>query len=147
MYCANLEDNRVIVQCNIVNLRRMRFVSAIYDTGARYTCFRASTLSVALQEESCLGNETKMLGGFIGSEFSKFYKFEVEKFAFGTIDIGKQAVWITFDEAVTSNVVGYDIIKQVNRLSFAGEGKEYFFGDRSELLEYVAGFKRQEFLT
>ncbi|MBQ9505109.1 MAG: hypothetical protein IJU93_08875 [Lachnospiraceae bacterium] len=74
-------------------------------------------------------------------------KFEVEKFAFGTIDIGKQAVWITFDEAVTSNVVGYDIIKQVNRLSFAGEGKEYFFGDRSELLEYVAGFKRQEFLT
>ncbi len=140
MYYASLDDNRVIVQCNIANNGRMRFISAIYDTGARYTCFRASTLNSMLKEESCQGSETKMLGGFIGSGFSKFYKYEVEKFAFGTIDLGKQDVWITFDEAVTSNVVGDDIIKQVNRLSFAGEGKEYFFGDRSELLEYAEGF-------
>lgn len=100
--------------------------------------FRASTLSAALKETDCVGNEEKLLSGFIGTDYCKFYRYEVERLAFGTIDLGKQSLWITFDEAVTSNVVGYDIIKQVNRLSFAGEAREYFFGDRSELKEFAA---------
>ena len=142
MYCANLEDNRVVVQCNIVKNGRMKFISAIYDTGARYTCFRASTLSTSLKEADCSGNEEKYLTGFIGTDYSKFYKYEVERLAFGTIDLGKQSIWITFDETVTSNVVGYDIIKQVSRLSFAGEDREYFFEDCSELKAFATDDRR-----
>lgn len=117
----------------------MRFVSAVYDTGARYTCFRASAIDTGIKEDDCKEFESKYLSGFIGDSFSKFYKYRIDKLAYGTIDLGEQYIWLTFDENVTTNVVGYDIIKQVSRLSIANEDKEMFFGDVSELKQFVNG--------
>lgn len=137
MYSANLDNNRVTVQCNVLNNKRMKFIDAIYDTGARYTCFQAYLLDSALEENSCTLLESKCLSGFVGDDVSKFYRYSVEKFAFGNIDLGKQDVWITFDDRVTSNVVGYDIIKQLTRASIGGSDKEVFFSGLAELKAYV----------
>lgn len=138
MYSANLDDNRVTVQCNILNDHRLKFIDAIYDTGARYTCFQAYLLDSNLLEDGFSDYESKLLSGFVGNDASRFYRFPIERFAFGNIDIGKQDIWITFDERVTSNVVGYDIIKQITRASIAGSDRECFFMNVSELKDYIS---------
>ena len=137
MYCVNLQDNRIVVSCNILNEGKIRFLSVTYDTGARYSCFRADLLSGALKETDCAHAETKYLTGFIGEEASLFYKYRVDKFAFGNIDLGEQSIWITFDDRVTANLVGYDIIRQISRVSIGLSDKENFFASCEELRDYI----------
>ncbi len=137
MYCANMKNNRVIVHCNIVDKNRMRFLSAVYDTGAKYSCFSSNEISTDISEEDCKGFEKKYIRGFIGNEYSTFYKYHVNKLAIGTINLEAQNIWITFDKAVTTNIIGYDIIAQVSRLSFANSSKEYFFTGADELKDFL----------
>ena len=137
MYYANLRNNRVVVKCTVLNGEKIKFVSAVYDTGARYSCFSANIIDHSLSEKDVEGAEYKMLAGFIGEEASKFYKYEVQQFAFGNIPLGNQSIWITFDEKVTTNLVGYDIIRQISRMSPANSDKEYFFPSQEEMKEFI----------
>ena len=137
MYCVNLQDNRVVVKCNVIYDERMKFLSAVYDTGARYTCFRANILNAALHESDFRDAESKFLTGFVGDEASKFYRCTVERFAFGNIDLGQQDVWITFDPRVTTNLVGYDVIRQLTRASIGASDRENFFASEEELKDFV----------
>lgn len=84
-----------------------------------------------------MGNEEKLLAGFVGVMASKFYRFNVDRLALGNVDLGTQDIWITFDENVTTNVVGYDILSQVTRASLANSGEELFFTSYSELKQYI----------
>ncbi len=137
MYYANLQDNRVVVRCAVLSEKRIKFISAVYDTGARYTCFCANILNPGLSESDLTGSETKNLAGFISDDASKFYKYDVEQFSFGNIVLGNQTIWITFDERVTTNLVGYDIIRQISRTSIANTDIEYFFATEDELKTYI----------
>ena len=137
MYSVSLIDNRITVQCNILKDKRIKFIEAVYDTGARYTCFHASFLDSSLKEEDFRDVERKALSGFVGNQASIFYKFEVDRFAFGNIDLSSQSVWVTFDPDVTSNVVGFDIIRQISRLSIADMDEVCFFESLAELKQYV----------
>ena len=110
MYSVKLKDNRITVQCNMLKSGKLKFIRAVYDTGAKYSCFRASYISSYLNEESLTGHEEKLLAGFVGTVASKFYQFHVERLALGNVDLGAQEIWITFDENVTTNVIGYDIL-------------------------------------
>ena len=137
MYSVKLKDNRITVQCNMLNSGKLKFIRAVYDTGAKYSCFRASYINSSMTEEEIIGNEEKLLAGFVGTTASKFYRFYVERFALGNVDLGAQDIWITFDENVTTNVVGYDILSQVTRASLANSDEELFFSSYSELKEYI----------
>lgn len=137
MYSVNSKNNRVTVQCNILKKGRIKFLEAVYDTGARYTCFHASFIDSSLKEEEFKDEECKALSGFVGSQASIFYKFEVDRFAFGNIDLSSQFVWITFDPDVTSNVVGLDIIRRLTRLSIGETDEIRFFESIGELKRFV----------
>ena len=137
MYSVKLKDNRITVQCNMLKSGKLKFIRAVYDTGAKYSCFRASYISSYLTEEDLTGHEEKLLAGFVGTAASKFYQLHVERLALGNVDLGAQEIWITFDENVTTNVIGYDILCQVTRASLANSGEELFFTSYSELKQYV----------
>ena len=137
MYSVKLKDNRITVQCNMLKSGKLKFIRAVYDTGAKYSCFRASYISSYLNEESLTGHEEKLLAGFVGTVASKFYQFHVERLALGNVDLGAQEIWITFDENVTTNVIGYDILSQVTRASLAHSGVELFFSSYDEFKQYI----------
>ena len=137
MYSVKLKDNRITVQCNILKNGKLKFIRAVYDTGAKYSCFRASYIDSAMLEEKIIGHEKKLLAGFVGATVSKFYRFHLEGFALGNVNLGAQDIWITFDENVTTNVVGYDVLSQVTRASLANSGEEIFFSSRAELKQYI----------
>ena len=137
MYKVKLNDNRIVVQCNVLRNGKVKFIGAVYDTGAKYSCFRAAYISTGMTENDFLDKEEKLLSGFVKSSASKFYRLQVDRFAVGNIDLGTQDIWITFDERVTSNVVGYDIISQVTRASLANSGEECFFSSNIELKQYI----------
>ena len=132
-----LKDNRITVQCNIIKNGKLKFIRAVYDTGAKYSCFRASYISSDLNEKELMGHDEKLLAGFVGTTASKFYQFHVERLALGNVDLGAQEIWITFDENVTTNVIGYDILSQVTRASLAHSGVELFFSSYDELKQYI----------
>jgi len=137
VYRVKLKDNRITVQCNLLGNGRIKFISAIYDTGAKYSCFCASNVYSAIKENNMLNKETKIISGFVGGEAAKFYRIPVDRLAVGNIDLGQQHIWITFDENVTTNVIGYDIISQVARTSLLKSGEECFFSTNEELFQYV----------
>ena len=137
VYSVKLKDNRIIVQCNILNRGKLKFIRSVYDTGAKYSCFRASYIASNMTEKELLGHEEKLLCGFVGVVASKFYRLHVESLAFGNIDLGEQDIWITFDENVTMNVIGYDIISQISRVSIANSCEELFFSSTTELKRYI----------
>ena len=137
MYSVKLKDNRITVQCNIIKNGKLKFIRAVYDTGAKYSCFRASYISSDLNEKELMGHDEKLLAGFVGTTASKFYQFHVERLALGNVDLGAQEIWITFDENVTTNVIGYDILSQVTRASLAHSGVELFFSSYDEFKQYI----------
>ena len=89
-----LKDNRITVQCNILKTGKLKFIRAVYDTGAKYSCFRAAYISSSLCEEDVMGNEEKLLAGFVGVMASKFYRFNVDRLALGNVDLGTQDIWM-----------------------------------------------------
>lgn len=136
VYSMNIANNRVMVRCSIYKKKNMfRVMDAVYDTGAKNTCFSGSSLGIAFHEVK--NNETKELGGFIIGNTTIVYKYIVENFYIGKINLGEQVVWLSYDENTTKPVVGMDILQQVTRLSIAGSGKECFFKDKGELMAYL----------
>ena len=65
MYSVKLKDNRITVQCNVLKDGKLKFIRAVYDTGAKYSCFRASYISSSLTEDEFIGHEEKLLAGFV----------------------------------------------------------------------------------
>ena len=137
MYSVKLKDNRITVQCNVIKNKKIKFIRAVYDTGAKYSCFRASYIDSSRSEDEFVGHEKKLLAGFVGATASKFYRFHVDRLALGNVDLGAQDVWVTFDENVTTNVIGYDVLGQVTRASFANSAVEMFFSSNLELKQYI----------
>ena len=66
-----------------------------------------------MEEKDLRGNEIKFLGGFVKGSPVKFYKCSLKQFTIGNIDMGEQALWITFDKRVTDTVLGMDNLQQV----------------------------------
>lgn len=140
MYSINVieGENRVLLQCNFVGTRFIKF-SAIYDTGAEYTCVTAVSLNVKYTENDFKDSETMTVGGLIDSNnvYVKYYKLHVRDFYLGNIHIAGVDIWVTFDDRITDSVVGYDILRRVTRLGIENSNTELFFKDTSELLSYI----------
>ena len=65
MYYANLRNNRVVVKCTVLNGEKIKFVSAVYDTGARYSCFSANIIDHSLSEKYYHSVETSLFSELI----------------------------------------------------------------------------------
>ena len=69
------------------------------------------------------------------------YKYGIENFYFGNIHLGYVKVGIVFDERITDNIVGLDVIGRINRLGLANTDEMLFFKDTAEFVSYVKEFE------
>lgn len=133
VYSTKLKNNRFIVRCLLLNDKKLiGDVNFIVDTGAIYTCCSYIEIDEELQEKGFASSEYVLLGGFLKGDTIKFYKYEVEHFAVGNIDTGKQNLWITFDDRITHHVLGMDILRKVSYFSKSGSDTLTFFRDLGE---------------
>ena len=144
MYSVDINDNRVMIQCNFIKPRFLK-CSAVYDTGAQHTFITALSLDPNLTEDDFIDSEQITVGGLIDSQEINIigYKIHVLNFYLGNIHITGVDVWVTFDDRVTDNIVGMDVLCRVNRLSIAYSGKELFFKDTQEMLDYTIQVSRK----
>ena len=72
MYSTKFDSElRYVVTC-ITNQTAVRVVETIVDTGAKYTCYRASFIDDRLKEDDMKNNASINIGGFIkGCLFNK----------------------------------------------------------------------------
>lgn len=96
MYSTNLKNNRYLVRCLRV-AKDIKTINFIIDTGAMFSCCNYRLIDSSLQENVLLNNEIKLIGGFIKGEYVKFYCHRLKQFTIGSIDMGEQNIWITFD--------------------------------------------------
>ena len=114
MYSTKLRnDTGRYVAKRIVNRNGPRVVDFVVDTGAKYTCCSALSIDSRIEESGIGGAETKILGGIIAGSVLKVYKYHVDQFTIGTVDMGEQDIWITFDDRATDDVLGMDILQKV----------------------------------
>lgn len=131
MYSTSIKNNRYHVICIAVS-DKIRSANFTIDTGAKFTCCPYTSINMDMQEELVVGNETKMLGGFVKGLPVKFYKLHLKQFTIGNIDMGEQDIWVTFDERVTDTVLGMDIIQQVIFTANPYNKRIYFCKDRDD---------------
>ena len=134
-------DLRYIVTC-ITNTNTVSLVDTIVDMGAKRTCYQARLVDSSLSENQFEDKPCKLIGGFVcGREPEnavRFYKYSLQQFTIGNIDMGAQDIWITFDARIQDNVLGMDILRSVCLLQYANEDELFFFNDKSELQSFVA---------
>ena len=143
MYSTRFDDElRYVVTC-ITNRDIVRVVETIVDTGAKYTCYRASLIDDELHEEDLGTNQSVEIGGFVSGDEPinkvRFYRYPLRQFTIGSIDLGKRDIWITFDGRVKDNVLGMDILKSVSFMQYADARELHFFTDEDELKSFVEG--------
>lgn len=136
MYSMKLkpETRRYIARC-IVNKSGPKVVDFLLDTGAKYTCCSYLSVNPKIREADCQMFDSKKLGGMVAGTTLRVYRYHVGQFTIGTVDMGEQDIWITFDERATDDVLGMDILQQV-----------YMYQDRDMLEMRVALDKRESLL-
>lgn len=138
MYTVKVKDDRMIVTCiynDVIN--EPAIFKAVFDTGAKYTVIRASSISDELCEENFVNNECKYLSGVVNGVIFKIYKVHLRQMTLHKIDINEQDIWITFDENVGNDILGMDVISKVafyydNRLQCMN-----IFKDINDLRHYI----------
>lgn len=146
MFSIICDGLRYTVTC-LINNGAVTMVDAIVDTGALYTCYKAEQISDTLTEEQFIDGECRLIGGFVSGRQNqnavKFYQYFVPQFTIGTIDMGARSVWITFDERISDNVLGMDILKSVAYMQLEDSNELYFFKDRRELFSAVRNLQNE----
>lgn len=138
MYTVKIKDDRMIVTC-IYNdtIIEPAIFKAVFDTGAKYTVIRASSISDELHEERFENSEYKYLSGVVNGTIFKIYKVHLKQMTLHKIDIKEQDIWITFDNSVGNDILGMDVISKVafyydNKLQCMN-----VFEDISDLRHYI----------
>ena len=119
------------VEC-IAVLDRVRVTKFIVDTGATFTYCNCKIFDSHNDENTLEKNEIKILGGFIKGLPVSFYKCNLKQFTIGSLNMGRQDRWVTFDKRVTDTVLGMDILKQVIMITNPYNQKIYFCKDAED---------------
>lgn len=142
MYSTKLRCDRYLADClALSNAGEVIIDKFVVDTGAKYTCCSYRIIDSALREEKVADWEVKYVGGFVQGEIVQFYKYPLRQFAVGNIDMGKQSIWLTFDERITDIILGMDILKQIIIITNPYDQKIYFCQDADD---YRRNFKLME---
>ncbi len=133
MYSTRLktESRRYTARC-ILNRSGPKVVDFVMDTGAKFTCCSYKSVNPALREEDFKSIDTKVIGGIVSGSTLRLYRYHVGQFTVGTVDMGEQDIWITFDNRATDDVLGMDILQKL-----------YLFQDK-EKLEVRVSLDRDE---
>ena len=131
MYSTSIKNNRYLVQCIAIS-NKIRSAKFIVDTGAKFTFCTFRSIDFDIHEEDFAFKEAKYLGGFVKGTPVKFYRYSLKQFTIGSIDMGEQDIWITFDERVTDTVIGMDILQQVIFTANPYNKKIYFCKDKDD---------------
>lgn len=131
MYGTKLKDDKYLVVCFAVG-RQVKVINFIVDTGAMFTCCNYKFFDTNMAEKDLRENEIELLSEFVKGAPLKFYKLSLRQFTTGNMDLGKQNIWITFDERVTDNMLGMDIPKKVIFTANPFNQKIYFCKDRDD---------------
>lgn len=131
VYSTKLKDERFSVDC-IVFFGKVRVIQFVVDTGAMFTCCNYKSFDKNLRVEDLKGCQVKIIGGFIEGDGVKFYKYSLQQFTIGNIDLHAQDIWITFDKRVKETILGMDILKQVTFVANAFTQEIYFCKDKDD---------------
>ena len=141
MYKVNGESGTLHVSCQIVNhgVNYHKRIEASYSSGVPYSIFPCDHIESSFTKETLAEADRKMFTLPNSDNTTiELFALDVLSFVIGKdIVLGNQRIWVSFDEAITDSVIGYDILSQVSRPSIAGEGYELFFNSATELSEYV----------
>ena len=70
----------------------------------------------------------------ISGSIIRVYRYRVQQFTVGTVDMGEQNIWITFDPRVTDDVLGMDVLRNVFFFQNADKEELYFSQSFDELM-------------
>ena len=141
MFVLNEADGRYTAKC-IVNFKKPRIRDFVVDTGAKYTCCSYDYVDSSLKEEDFKESRTKILGGFVANIGMKFYECDLAQFTIGTVDFGKQKIWITFDERIADSLLGMDILSQAVFANVPENVKFAVYNDVSEAVTDLSASSR-----
>lgn len=141
MYKVDGDAGTLHVSCQIVKrgVNYHKQIEASYSSGISHSIFPYDSIESSFTKDM-FEDADRIIFSIPNSDNTayEFYALDVVSFVIGKdIVLGNQRIWISFDEAITEGIIGYDILSQVSRLSLAGTGRELFFNSASELIEYV----------
>ena len=131
MYSTSIKDDRCHLDCIAVS-NKIAIEKFVVDTGAKYTCCNYWFIDENLREDSFKNKEMRKIGGMIEGATVNFYRLPLKQFTIGNIDLGKQDIWITFDERVTDIILGMDILKKIIMITNPYDQKVYFCKDSDD---------------
>ena len=90
----------------------MMEVQSVYSTSIKND---RSIIACLLVSRGKLRNfsDFRLIGGMVEGEYLKFYKYHLNQFTIGNVDMGEQDIWIIFDDRITDIILGMDIPKQI----------------------------------
>lgn len=128
--------NRYIATCT--TLDNISFIEAIIDTGAMCTVFEAKLIDSKINENSINYTDKKQIGGFIDTlKPIEIFKIKVRKLVIESIILNDVYIWITFDNRVSDNIIGMDILEHLNLLQIADTNKLSIYSKKEELLNNI----------
>ena len=129
---AKLVRDRVTISC-IFNRGENKKVllRPVFDTGAMYTLLRASRLGRNLSKSDLDIVDKRVITGFAKDRPFEIYKIKVLQLTVSNISLEEQYVWVTFDDLVSDDVIGFDILKNLN----------FFYSDIDSTVHIFRTFK------
>lgn len=112
---AKLVRDRVTISC-IINRGgdKKVLLRPIFDTGAMYTLLRANRLGRNLNKSDLNILDKRVITGFAKDRPFEIYKIKVLQLTVSNISLENKYIWVTFDDLVSDDVIGFDILKDLN---------------------------------
>lgn len=133
------KSNRVKVGC-ICNTfsKKYKIVEAIFDTGACVTLFSAKALGTMFSKQDVVAKTRGIsISGFATDRPIIVYRVKINQLTLGTLDLEEQYIFITFDDAVKTNVVGMDIISQLSFYYSNDVKRLCIFKNNNDLVKFI----------
>ena len=109
---------------------RNSFSDFIIDTGAPHTSCSFNCVNPSLKEQNLVGNfRSGVFGGYVENVGVVHYLYPVDNFYVGSLDLGKQEVWITFDDRANANLLGLDLLQNLTFLQSRDSKQLLIFRD------------------
>lgn len=150
MYNMSIDNNRITAQLNLTYNKMFKKVRCVYDTGAMYTAINALSLDFDNSYKDYFRNvaEVKYIGGLIvnkdnkgiSSDFAVYYKLHLNEVSIGNIVLKDVQIWVTFDDNVSNDIIGMDIISRL--YTFICDGEVHVTNNKDEFNKFITSRRR-----
>lgn len=135
---AKLVRNRITISC-IINMgeHKRTLLRPVFDTGAMYTLLRASRLGRNLSKSDLDIVDKRVITGFAKDRPFEIYKIKVLQLTVSNISLEGQYIWVTFDDSVVDDVIGFDILKNLNFFYSNADSAIHIFRTFKDMQDYM----------